>query len=70
MFRISKLGYKKAYILAVRYFSELNKLTSSEKLMMIARIPELDVFTDHLFGQCKERGHSISLAKLNEKLAS
>lgn len=69
-FRIPKWGYHAAWSKAVSYFVDTRKLDGNESLSLIARKPEMSVFTGLLLTRLRARGHKLSKRALLDLLES
>jgi len=69
-FRIHKLGYQAAFVKAAKKYSEIHKLSPSNRLALIAKQPEITLFTEHLLKNLRKRGHKLSKQALLEILNS
>lgn len=67
-FRIPKWGYQGAWTRAVGYFVDTRQLDGNESLSLLARRPEMSVFTSSLLSRLRSRGHKLSKKDLIEML--
>ena len=67
-FRIPKWGYHNAWTKAVNHFAETRSLDGNEALSLLARKPDLSLFTRILLAKTVERGHDLSKKQLLELL--
>lgn len=67
-FRIPKWGYQGAWTRAVGYFVDTRGLDGNESLSLLARRPEMSIFTNALLTRLRARGHKLSKRNLLEML--
>lgn len=67
-FRISKWGFNTAWSKAVSYFVETRGLDGNESLSLLARKPDLKLFTGTLLNRTRSRGHKLSKRQLLDLL--
>ena len=67
-FRPRKLGYQGAYVKAVKKYCEIHKLSSGDKLALLAKQPDKSLFTAHLLNKLRKRGYKLSKKALLEML--
>lgn len=68
-FRIPKWGFHTAWSKAVSYYVESRQLDGNESLSLLARKPEMNLFTGPLLKRTRSRGHKLTkkmLVKLLE----
>lgn len=59
-FRIPKWGFHTAWSKAVSYYVESRQLDGNESLSLLARKPEMSLFTGTLLKRAKARGHQLT----------
>lgn len=69
-FRIPKWGFHTAWSKAVSYYSETRNLDGNESLSLLARKPEISLFTGTLLTKARARGHKLTKRALMEALES
>ncbi len=59
-FRITKHGYRSAYVKAVKKYCELHALGNNDKLRMIALLPDRSLFMNDMLKNLRDRGHKMT----------
>ncbi len=68
LFRITTLGFEKAYREAVRYYATIHDLSQEEMLDVEGRRPDESLFTDELFVELILKGYLITKSEIKEKM--
>ncbi len=67
-FRIRKYGFKSAYIKAATKYGEIHQLSTNDRLALIAREPEKELFTGSILRKLRKNGHKLTKKALLEML--
>jgi hypothetical protein len=70
VFPILKHGFLKAYILAVDYYAEINKLTDQESAELISNPPDKSMFTDGLWLKLIDKDIFVTKKTIEQKINS
>ncbi len=69
-FRIPKWGFNTAWSKAVSHYAESRQLDGNESLSLLARKPEMSIFTGVLIKRVRAHGHQITKKQLMNLLAT
>ena len=70
LFRITKWGYKNAYVKAATMYSELHNLDTATSLALLAKQPKPSLFLTYLLPQLRARGYVLTTKRMQEMLDS
>jgi hypothetical protein len=69
LFRITMLGFDKAYRDAVLYYASIHKLSAEEMLNLEARRPDESLFTNELLAELVLKGYLVIKSEIQEKMS-